>query len=128
VANPQSRIGAVGKGKAVKLVLILALICGPLAYAARREYPPDPQPAFQRINAEYFAGQLPTPIFHYVNLSDSLAETSQHGDRLFVIELRPGVDLSVLRHEACHVATFDEAEAHGPLWTACMKRFPEGAQ
>jgi hypothetical protein len=113
---------------AIVLVGSLSAIGASLLYAHHREYPPDPQPAFERINAEYFDGALPTPIFRYSALPDALAETSQHGDKVFVIELRPGVDLSVLRHESCHIATFDESEAHGPRWADCMKRFPEGAQ
>jgi hypothetical protein len=33
--------------------------------------------------------------------------------------------LKVLRHEACHIATIDEAEEHGPQWASCMERFPK---
>lgn len=110
----------------MRLALILALICGPLAYAGYRERGPNLQPAqaaFQAINTRYFDGQLPTPTFRYTPLPDALATTSQTGDGRFLIELRPGVDLTVLRHEACHVATWDEELDHGPQWAACMERF-----
>jgi hypothetical protein len=110
----------------MRLALILALICGPLAYAGYRERKPNLQPAqaaFQAINTQYFDGQLPTPTFSYTPLPDAQATTSQLGERRFLIELRPGVDLSVLRHEACHMATFDEESEHGAKWASCMKRF-----
>jgi hypothetical protein len=112
----------------VRLAVILALICGPLAYADYRERGPNLQPAqaaFHVINSQYFDGQLPTPTFRYADLPDALATTIQGSDGRFVIELRPEVDLKVLRHEACHIATIDEAEEHGPQWASCMERFPK---
>jgi hypothetical protein len=113
----------------MRLALILAClatIAGRLAYAGYRERTPNLKPAraaFQAINTQYFDGQLPTPVFRYADLPDALATTIQGSDGRFLIELRPGVDLSVLRHEACHIFTWDEDADHGPQWTACMERF-----
>src|SRR5580698_5296431 len=115
----------------MRLALILAClatIAGRLAYAGYRERTPNLKPArtaFQAINTQYFDGQLPTPAFRYADLPDALATTIQGSDGRFLIELRPEVDLKVLRHEACHIATIDEAEEHGPQWASCMERFPK---
>jgi hypothetical protein len=65
------------------------------------------------------------------DLSDYNAEgiTYQKKEDRFVIVLDPNWNtsedeaLDTMRHEACHVATWEESEVHGPRFQECMKRF-----
>ena len=103
----------------MRLVIITGSIlamCASLGYAARREYRPDPQAEYERINWQYFDGKLPRAIVRYEEQAgDTVATTNRENESLYRIAIEPGADLATLKHEACHTVTFDEPEEHGPL-------------
>jgi hypothetical protein len=88
---------------------------------------------YQETNKQFFGGQLPDVELKAHDLSDQNAEgiTYQETEDRFVIVLDPKWNtseaeaLDTMRHEACHVATWEEQEPdpHGPKFQACMKRF-----
>jgi hypothetical protein len=112
----------------MRLALILgslATIFGGIAYAAHLEHRRDLPARYRELNVAYFEGKLPQARVVYAdNLPDNiLADTYEEIPGTFVIEVRPGVDVDVLRHEACHVASWPEGNEHGPAWDRCMSRF-----
>ena len=119
-------------------LLSLAVICFGVGYAVGRERLRDPNhlhALYQQTNKEYFGGQLRDVEVKSHDLSDGNAEgiTYQETEDIFVIVLDPNWNtseaeaLDTMRHEACHVATWEEQEPdpHGPLFQECMKRFAE---
>lgn len=96
------------------------------------------QPIFERINQNYFAGELRNVEVRWGNLKtdDAKGLTRAYGDGSFLIELDRASNTktsdaeNVLKHEACHVSTWPEIEKHkkhpdfhGPAFSSCMRRF-----
>ena len=121
-------------------LLSLAIICFGVGYAVGRERLRDPDhlhALYQQTNKEFFNGRLPDADVELKahDLSDQNAEgiTYQEMENRFVIVLDPKWNTSedeavdTMRHEACHVATWEEQEPdpHGPKFQECMKRFTE---
>jgi predicted SprT family Zn-dependent metalloprotease len=119
-------------------LLSLAIICLGVGYAVGRERLRDPDhlhALYQETNKQFFGGQLPDVELKAHDLSDQNAEgiTYQETENRFVIVQDPKWNTSedealrTMRHEACHVATWEEQEPdpHGPKFQECMKRFPE---
>jgi len=124
-------------------LLSLAIICFGVGYAVGRERLRDPDhlhALYQETNKQFFGGQLPDVELKARDLSDQNAEgiTYQELPDRFVILLDPKWNTSenealrTMRHEACHVATWDlmdpsdvHGAVHGPPFQECMKRFAE---
>ena len=117
-------------------LLSLAIVCFGVGYAVGRERLRDPNHLhvlYQETNKEFFNGQLPDVELKAHDLSDHNAEgiTYKETEERFVIVLDPNWNtsedeaLDTMRHEACHVATWEEQEPdpHGPKFQECMKRF-----
>ena len=93
---------------------------------------------YQKTNREFFDGQLPEVVLEVRDLSGQNAEGLTYYEVKdgivigLVIALDPrwnaseGEAVDTMRHEACHVATWEEQPAHGPLFQECMKRFEKG--
>ncbi len=117
----------------------LAVICFGVRYAVGREQLRNPNhlhTLYQETNKEFFGGQLRDVVVESRLLSDYKAEgiTYQESEDKFVIVLDPywntseAEALNTMRHEACHVATWDVMDPndpHGPPFQECMKRFEE---
>ena len=118
----------------------LAVIFFSVRYAIAQERLRSPKylhDLYQKTNQEFFDGQLPEVVLEVRDLSKQNAEgLTYYKERDgvvigLVIALYPYWNTSkdeavdTMRHEACHVATWDagEADAHGPLFQECMKRF-----
>ena len=91
---------------------------------------------YQETNKEFFGGQLRDVEVKSHDLSDEdlAGVTYKEMKNRFVIVLDPKWDTSedealhTMRHEACHVATWDvmdKNDVHGPPFQECMKRFTE---
>jgi predicted SprT family Zn-dependent metalloprotease len=118
-------------------LLALAVICFGIRYAFGRERLRDPDhlhALYQKTNKEFFDGQLRDVELKSHDLSEEKAEgiTYQETENKFVIVLAPkwstseAAALDIMRHEACHVATWDVMDPnhpHGPPFQECMKRF-----
>src|SRR5208337_2624323 len=121
-------------------LLSLAIIFFGIRYAVGRERLRDPDhlhALYQKTNKEFFDGQLRDVELKSHDLSDYKAEgiTYQKAENKFVIVLAPkwstseAAALDIMRHEACHVATWDAMDPndpHGPPFQECMKRFERG--
>ena len=124
-------------------LLSLAIICFGVGYALGRERFRDLDhlhALYQETNTQFFGGQLCDVEVKSHDLSDEDAAgiTYQEMPDRFVIVLDPKWNTSenealrTMRHEACHVATWDvmdpnevHGEVHGPPFQECMKRFTE---
>ena len=120
-------------------LLSLAVIFFGIRYAVGRERLRDPDhlhALYQKTNKEFFGGQLRDVELKSHDLSDYEAEgiTYQAAENKFVIVLDPNWStseaeaLDIMRHESCHVATWDVSnpdDPHGPPFQECMKRFEE---
>jgi SprT-like family protein len=120
-------------------LLSLAIICFGVGYAVGRERLRDPDhlhALYQETNKQFFGGRLPDVELKAQDLSVENAEgiTCQEAENKFVIVLDPNWNTSedealhTMRHEACHVATWDVMDpndVHGPPFQECMKRFAE---
>jgi predicted SprT family Zn-dependent metalloprotease len=119
-------------------LLSLAIICFGVGYAVGRERLRDPDhlhALYQQTNKEFFAGQLRDVEVKSHDLTEENAEgiTYQETEDRFVIVPDPKWNtseaeaLDTMRHEACHVATWEEQEPdpHGPKFQECMKRFAD---
>jgi hypothetical protein len=120
-------------------LLSLAIIYFGVGYAVGRERLRDPDHfhvLYQRTNKEFFGGQLRDVEVKSHDLTEENAEgiTYQETENRFVIVLDPKWNtseaeaLDTMRHEACHVATWDVMDpndVHGPPFQECMKRFAE---
>lgn len=94
-----------------------------------------PHTSYQKTKKEFFNGQLRAAELKSHDLSDEDAAgiTCEAMKNRFVIVLDPKWNTSeeeallMMRHEACHVATWEEQEPdpHGPKFQECMKRFAE---
>ena len=91
---------------------------------------------YQETNKQFFGGQLCDVEVKSHDLSDedAAAITYQEMPDRFVIVLDPKWNTSenealrTMRHEACHVATWDVMDpndVHGPPFQERMKRFAE---
>ena len=118
-------------------VVCLAVLLAGAKYAVARERlrHADLHEVYQRINQQYFSGRLPDAFVHWGHLDNAIGRTYTYQDGSVRIALDPGSIATeeeiqeTLRHESCHVKTYREAEAagqdsHGPLFEACMLRFP----
>lgn len=118
-------------------LLSLAVICCGVGYAVGRERLRNPDhlhALYQQTNKDFFGGQLSDVDVKSYDLSDYDAEgiTYKEMEERFVIVLDPHWNtseteaLDTMRHEACHVATWDATDPndmHGPPFQGCMKRF-----
>jgi hypothetical protein len=122
-------------------LLSLAIICFGVGYAVGRERLRDPDhlhALYQETNKEFFGGQLPDVEVKSHDLLDEDAAgiTYEEMKDRFVIVLDPKRNTSenealpTMRHEACHVATWNvmdpndvHGDVHGPPFQECMKRF-----
>jgi hypothetical protein len=109
-------------------LLSLAIICFGVGYAVGRERLRDPDhlhALYQETNKQFFGGQLCDVEVKSHDLSDEDAAgiTYQEMPDRFVIVLDPKWNTSenealrTMRHEACHVATWDVMDpndVHGP--------------
>jgi predicted SprT family Zn-dependent metalloprotease len=89
---------------------------------------------YQETNRDFFGGQLRDVELKSHDLTEENAEgiTYQEAENKFVIVLDPNWNtsetkaLDTMRHEACHVASWDvmdPKDPHGPAFQECMKRF-----
>ena len=111
-------------------LLALAVIVFGIRYAVMRERlrRADLHAWYQQENATDFGGQLQDASVQWGYLKEKNAGgiTYQLTDDSFVIVLDRSSNTSekkareTLRHESCHIATWDEKADHGPRWTACM--------
>jgi hypothetical protein len=120
-------------------LLSLAVICFGVRYAVGREKHRDPDhlhDLYQKTNKEFFGGQLRDVEVKARDLSEEKAEgiTYREAEDRFVIVLDPNWNTSedealrTMRHESCHVATWDVTDpndSHGTSFQECMKRFEE---
>jgi hypothetical protein len=120
-------------------LLSLAIVCFGVGYAVGRERLRSPDhlhDLYQKTNKEFFGGQLGDVELKSHDLSDEKAEgiTYQVAENRFVIVLDPKWNtteaeaLDTVRHESCHVATWDvmdPEDPHGLPFQECMKRFKE---
>jgi hypothetical protein len=116
----------------------LAVICFGVRYAVGRERLRSPAHLhflYQETNEKFFGGQLPEVLLKVEDLSDKNAEgvTYKENEGMFVIVLDPAWNtsedeaLDTMRHESCHVATWEEeSDAHGECFQECMRRFKRG--
>jgi predicted SprT family Zn-dependent metalloprotease len=113
-----------------------AVIIGGAEYAYSRERlsHADLHAWYQQINRESFDGRLQDVSVEWADLTadDSYGVTQFYDDGSISIEIDKLTNTSeahtreVLQHEACHVATQEEAtgeDKHGPLFQTCMRRF-----
>jgi|SRR6516164_11813789 hypothetical protein len=116
-------------------IVALAVIVGGCKYAVVRESlrHADLNAWYTEINANKFQSRLPNANVSWGGLADGwLGSTTGHSDGSFEIVLDPITVTTereareVLRHEACHVATWAESEAHGVKWQACVVRLNAG--
>ena len=82
---------------------------------------------YQRMNLEYFGGQLPKADVEYGNLDNDYGETTFNGPSITIIlDINENVSESdvrvTLQHEMCHVQVFPD-QTHGLDWQKCMERF-----
>lgn len=122
----------------VSLISLAVIFLG-VDYAIGRERLRNPEhlhALYQQTNKEFFGGQLRDVEVEAHDLSEEKAEgiTYQESEDKFVIVLDPywntseAEALNTMRHEACHVATWDVMDPndpHGPPFQECMKRFEE---
>ena len=110
----------------------VAVIFSGLAYAYERQSlsRTDLNPVFQDINQEYFGGELFGVRVEWRTLDAERGEARKYGEHDFVIFVDRRENTSIadvrrtLEHEACHVAvTWREPEEHGPIFSACVKRY-----
>jgi hypothetical protein len=111
-------------------LLALAVIVFGIRYAVMRERlrRADLHAWYQQENATDFGGQLQDASVQWGYLKEKNAGgiTYQLTDDSFVIVLDRSSNTSekkareTLKHESCHIATWDEKADHGPRWTACM--------
>ena len=91
---------------------------------------------YRESNKQFFGGQLRDVEVKSHDLSDEDAAgiTYEEMKNRFVIVLDPKWNTSedealrTMRHEACHVATWDVMDSndvHGPPFQECMRRFAE---
>jgi predicted SprT family Zn-dependent metalloprotease len=120
-------------------LLSLTIVGFGVGYAVGRERLRDPDhlhALYQETNKQFFGGQLCDAEVKSHDLSDAYAAgvTYQEMPDRFVIVLDPKWNTSenealrTMRHEACHVATWDVMDpndVHGPPFQECMKRFAE---
>jgi len=89
---------------------------------------------YQDTNKHFFGSQLRDVEVksHDLTEEDAAGITYQETEDRFVIVLAPNWNtseaeaLGTMRHEACHVATWDVMDpndVHGPPFQECMKRF-----
>jgi predicted SprT family Zn-dependent metalloprotease len=118
------------------VLLSLATIVFGVRYAIGREQLRSPDhlhALYQKTNREFFEGKLQDVVLEVKDLSEENAEgeTYRMNDR-FVVVLDPkwntseGKALDTMRHESCHVATWDVTDRndpHGPPFQECMNRF-----
>jgi|SRR5271170_2076307 len=117
-------------------LLSVATIFFGVRYAIGREQLRSPDhlhALYQKTNGEFFDSKLPDVALEVEDLSNDNAEgeTYMMNDR-FVVVLDPKWNtseseaLDTMRHESCHVATWDVTDPkdpHGPPFQECMKRF-----
>lgn len=117
-------------------LLSVATIFFGVRYAIGREQLRSPghlHALYQKTNREFFDSKLPDVALEVEDLSNDNAEgeTYMMNDR-FVVVLDPKWNtseseaLDTMRHESCHVATWDVTDPkdpHGPPFQECMKRF-----
>jgi hypothetical protein len=122
--------------RALVSLLCLAIICCGVDYAIGRERLRDPDhlhDLYQQTNKEFFGGELSDAKVKLRDLTpDRVGETYKETEDKFVILLDPNWNTSdaealrTMRHEACHVATWDvmdPEDPHGLPFQECMKRF-----
>jgi hypothetical protein len=125
------------------LIIVAVFITGILIYswlanrrtpaATNADLPKDLNKWYQIYNSEFFNDKLPkNTVIDWSEYDDSrMASTSVLPDGRFHISLNEKYCLAnrvariVLKHEACHVATFSEITLdpksnHGPRWRTCM--------
>ena len=113
-------------------LLALAVIASGIRYHMMRERlsHADLHSWYQQENATEFGGQLQDASVQWGYLKEQNAEgiTYKMTDDSFAIVIDRSTNTSeseardTLRHEACHVATWEEEPKHGPKWQACMSR------
>src|SRR5882724_7201347 len=116
-------------------VAVAVIIAGAeYAYGRERLRRADLHVWYQQINQESFDGKLQDVSVEWADLTaeDSYGVTQFYDDGSISIEIDKRTNTSethtreVLQHEACHVATQEEAigeDKHGPMFRECMSRF-----
>lgn len=117
-------------------LLSVATIFFGVRYAIGREQLRSPDhlhALYQKTNREFFEGKLQDVVLEVEDLSDENAEgVTYRMNNKFVVVLDPKWNtseheaLDTMRHESCHVATWDVTDPndpHGPPFQECMKRF-----
>lgn len=120
-------------------LIALAVICFGVRYAVGRERLRNPDhlhALYQETNKEFFDGKLSDVEVKSQDLPpDRVGETYKASEDKFVIVLDTNWNtsedeaLDTVRHESCHVATWDVMDPndpHGPPFQECMKRFERG--
>jgi hypothetical protein len=110
-------------------VLAVTVICGGLMYAYDREHVRgiDLNLVFDKINQQYFAGELPTPTIVWTHLDEEYGEIHIDSNGVVVILVDPNENTTMrtleetLQHESCHLLVRDTD--HGEKFQRCMARF-----
>jgi len=115
----------------ISLIALAVIIFG-IRYAIMRERlsRADLHAWYQQENETEFAGSLQDASVEWGDLREESAEgiTYRYADDSFAIVLDRSTNTSeseardTLRHEACHVATWEEEPVHGPKFRACMSQ------
>jgi hypothetical protein len=108
----------------ISTLAILVILSG-CTFAYQRETLRDSLDArFNRINVEYFHGQLLEVHVRWGLLDNDYGEARSDG--VIIIDagsVKDGTKLDeVIKHESCHIAVGVD-EQHGPKWQTCMERF-----
>jgi hypothetical protein len=115
----------------VSLAALSVIVAG-AAYAYQRERlaNTDLNPEFQRINAQFFNGELSGVRVEWRTLDSDMgeAEKLEERDYRIWIDRRENTSLAdvrdTLKHESCHVyVDWKEAEEHGAMFRECMARY-----
>jgi len=82
---------------------------------------------YAESNARYFNNELPTTtVLDWNEHEDGTVASTQFDGERFHLSFNRAyaneIQIEDVKHEMCHIATWDEVEDHGPRWQECMAR------
>lgn len=128
--NPYMRPRPVTGGLALLAIALLLLGAAIRFQTKRASTEPqcqDPKAFYNDFNLSYFDGKLPKDtVVDYAEHDEKTLARTTYEDGHFHITFNPRLAGSARvvhlysLHEMCHIATWEEEQAHGPEWKACM--------